>query len=171
MSPMTERKPPGVDFETWVDRQIREAKERGEFDDLPLRGKPLPGLDGPPDELWWVKQWLQRENVSVTPPALALRKAVQDLDERLAPERDEAAVRRIVEELNDRIREANRKPLDGPPSTSMPVDVEQVVDRWRERRAARSPAPAAPEPSPETAATAAPGARPRWWRRRRSLRA
>ncbi len=28
---MTERKPPGVSFETWIDKQIREATERGEF--------------------------------------------------------------------------------------------------------------------------------------------
>jgi hypothetical protein len=36
--------------ETVVERQIRLAQERGDFDDLPGRGKPLPGLDGPP---WW----------------------------------------------------------------------------------------------------------------------
>jgi hypothetical protein len=26
---MTERKPPGIGFQTWVERQIREAMERG----------------------------------------------------------------------------------------------------------------------------------------------
>ncbi|MFC2037665.1 DUF1992 domain-containing protein [Chloroflexota bacterium] len=29
------------DWESWIDQQIREAQERGEFDDLPGRGKPL----------------------------------------------------------------------------------------------------------------------------------
>jgi DnaJ family protein C protein 28 len=29
------------DWEDWIDRQIREAQERGAFDDLPGRGKPL----------------------------------------------------------------------------------------------------------------------------------
>ncbi|MBL8926482.1 MAG: DUF1992 domain-containing protein, partial [Pseudonocardia sp.] len=38
--------------ETFVERQIRLAQERGEFDDLPGNGKPLPGLDGPDDENW-----------------------------------------------------------------------------------------------------------------------
>ncbi|MEV0587999.1 DUF1992 domain-containing protein [Nonomuraea sp. NPDC050310] len=30
-------------FKTWIDRQIREATERGEFDNLPGTGKPIPG--------------------------------------------------------------------------------------------------------------------------------
>ncbi|MBY8850638.1 hypothetical protein [Saccharothrix longispora] len=29
---MTERKPAGVGLETWIERQIREAQERGEFE-------------------------------------------------------------------------------------------------------------------------------------------
>jgi DnaJ family protein C protein 28 len=29
------------DWESWIDQAIREAQERGEFDDLPGRGKPL----------------------------------------------------------------------------------------------------------------------------------
>ena len=29
------------DWESWIDQQIREAQERGEFDNLPGKGKPL----------------------------------------------------------------------------------------------------------------------------------
>jgi hypothetical protein len=58
---MTERKPPGIGFQTWVERQIREAMERGEFDNLPGAGKPIADLDKPHDELWWIKQKLRRE--------------------------------------------------------------------------------------------------------------
>ena len=39
---MTERKPPGMDFSSWIDQQIEEAAKRGAFDDLPGAGKPLP---------------------------------------------------------------------------------------------------------------------------------
>jgi hypothetical protein len=42
---MTERKPARMDFDSWVDQQIREATERGEFDNLPGKGKPLSNLD------------------------------------------------------------------------------------------------------------------------------
>ena len=49
---MTERKPPGVPFESWVDKQIRDAEGRGEFTRLPGAGKPLPaGIDTTYDEL------------------------------------------------------------------------------------------------------------------------
>ncbi len=76
---MTERKPAGVSFEYWVDAQIRAARERGEFENLPGHGKPLANVDGNHDEMWWIKQWLRRENISFTPPAIALRKAAEDL--------------------------------------------------------------------------------------------
>jgi hypothetical protein len=132
---VTERKPAGMSFESWIDKQIREAEDRGEFDDLPGKGKPIPGLDQAHDELWWVRAMMRREKLSVTPPALALRKEVHDLQDRLDREPTEARVRSVVEELNGRIREANRKPqIDGPPTTVGPVDVDTIVARWRARR-------------------------------------
>jgi hypothetical protein len=73
---MTERKPSGVSWESWVDRQIREGMERGEFDDLPGHGQPLRDIEGPRDELWWVRAKLRRENVSFSPPAISLRREV-----------------------------------------------------------------------------------------------
>lgn len=133
---MTERKPPGVTWESWVDRQVREARERGEFDNLPGAGKPIADLDGQHDELWWVKQLLQREELAVTPPTIALRREVDTLHDRLASERSEGRVRQIVEDLNTRIREVNRKATSGPPSTVMVLDVDRVVERWRQHGAA-----------------------------------
>ena len=38
---MTERKPPGTSWETWIDAQIRVAREQGAFDNLPGAGKPI----------------------------------------------------------------------------------------------------------------------------------
>ena len=49
-----------MQYESWIDRQIREAMERGEFDDLPGAGRPL-HLDDDPD--WWVKAKIARENL------------------------------------------------------------------------------------------------------------
>src|SRR3954453_14212993 len=39
---MTERKPQGMSFETWVEQQIRQASDEGAFEGLALTGKPLP---------------------------------------------------------------------------------------------------------------------------------
>jgi hypothetical protein len=56
-----------------AETRIREAQEAGEFEDLPGLGQPIPGIDGVEDELWWVKQKLRREKISLLPPALEIR--------------------------------------------------------------------------------------------------
>jgi hypothetical protein len=45
----------------YVERKIREAIARGEFDDLPGSGDPIPDLDD--DPMWWVKKWVERERL------------------------------------------------------------------------------------------------------------
>ncbi len=131
---MTERKPPGLEFETWVERQIREAAERGEFDNLPGAGEPFTDLHQPYDDLWWIKEKLRRENLSYLPPTLALRKEASDALAAASRATSEAEVRRIVTGINDKIREAIRKPLSGPPLDLAPFDVERIVADWRQGR-------------------------------------
>ena len=131
---MTERKPPGVGFQTWVERQIRDAMERGEFDNLPGAGKPIPDLDKPHDDLWWVKDKLRRENLSYLPATLALRKEAEDALATALRARSEAQVRRILAAINRKIVDGNRKAASGPPLNLMPFDVERVVAAWRERQ-------------------------------------
>jgi len=128
------RKPPGVSWESFVEQQIREARERGEFDDLPGHGKPLPDLDRPRDELWWVRKKLQRENVSYSPPAISLRVEVDEARERIAAATTEAQVRGLVAKINDRIRYVNSHTISGPPTTIGVLDVDDVVAQWREQR-------------------------------------
>ena len=136
---MSARKPPGVGFETWVERQIREATERGEFDNLPGAGKPLEDLDKPHDELWWVKQKLRRESFSYLPPTIALRKEAEDALVAASQAGSEAEVRRIVGDINAKIVEGNRKAASGPPLNLMPFSVEAVVRSWHELKREREP--------------------------------
>jgi hypothetical protein len=109
-------------WESVVDRQIREAQERGEFDNLPGAGKPIEGIDQPYDENWWVKGLLRRENM---PAPAALRKEIEGLADRVARLTLESSVRDIVTDLNNRIREHGGME---------PIDVNAVVRLWRERR-------------------------------------
>lgn len=131
---VTERKPPGVKFESWIDEQIRDATERGEFSDLPGAGKPIPDLDEPYDDTWWIKKKLRRENLSYLPPAAALRKKAEQALEAASTAKSEREVREIVTVINDKILDAIRKPPSGPPVDIVPFDVERVVRDWRERR-------------------------------------
>lgn len=50
-------------FESLPERLIREASEAGEFDDLLGAGKPIPGAGTVDDELWWVRAWLERNEI------------------------------------------------------------------------------------------------------------
>ena len=119
-------------YESWAERQIREAMERGEFDNLPGAGKPIPSLNGRDEENWWVKRFIEREKIPMAPPtSLALRKEIADLPETLADVRTEQEVRAIVSNLNERIRDTHRRRVDGPPLVLRPVDVEDVVAQWR----------------------------------------
>lgn len=131
---MSGRKPAGVSWESFVDRRIREAQERGEFDDLPGAGKPLPDLDRPHDELWWIRRKLKDEGLSYVPPVLQLRKDIEEARDRIARARTEAEVRELVTDINTVIREANRTVLQGPSTTARPLDEERTVQEWREGR-------------------------------------
>ncbi|MEV8367635.1 DUF1992 domain-containing protein [Streptomyces niveus] len=130
---MTERKPPGVDFETWVDRQVREAAERGAFDNLPGAGKPLPSDSAPYDELWWIKGKMEREGISHLPPTLSLRKEVEDALAAAHEAASEAQARRIIAAVNEKIHAAIARPPAGPPLNKKPFDVEEIAAEWRER--------------------------------------
>ncbi|MFF4279584.1 DUF1992 domain-containing protein [Streptomyces kronopolitis] len=120
-----------MSWESWADRQIREAAERGAFDGLTGAGKPLPQLDRPYDEMWWIKEKMHREHLSFLPPSLVLRKEAEDAREAAAAAPSEAALRRILSEINDRIRAALRAPLDGPPLRLVPFDIEEAARTWR----------------------------------------
>jgi hypothetical protein len=121
-------------YESRIDRQIREAQERGDFDDLPGLGQPIPDRGELYDENWWVKDLIRRENLTgIAPGTLQVRKDIENLAEKLAGESFESSVRRIVTDLNQRIDQARRGLLDGPAVSVEPLDVDAVVAAWRAR--------------------------------------
>ena len=158
---MTERKPPGVSFESWVEAQIARGMARGDFDDLPGAGKPLPRRSADETAYDWVLEKARQEDLDVgamLPPGLALRKEREELPVRVARLPSERAVRAHAEDFNARVEQFWRRPQEGPPVVVAQVDVDELVAGWR---AARPPAPPPPVVEP------APLPRRRWWRRRR----
>jgi hypothetical protein len=159
---MTERKPPGMPFESWVDAQISRGLARGDFDDLPGAGKPLPRRSG--DSIYdWVVQKARQENIDVfgmLPPGLALRKEKEDLPRRVALLPSEAAVRALVEDFNDRVRLFWRRPQDPPVVPVGLADVGELLAAWELSRPAPPPVPV-PAPAPPRRRFPF-----RWWHRR-----
>ena len=142
---------------TWVDLQIRQAQERGAFDNLAGAGKPIEGLGGQHDPDWWLKKLVERERIVVLPPSIELRKEDAALDDRLDAINVERDVRREVEEFNERVIRARYSLSAGPPLITMPRDVDATVAGWRERREARRVPRSEPAVQPK---------RRHWWNRR-----
>lgn len=135
--PTPARKPDGVSWERWIERQITEAIDRGDFDGLPGAGRPIRDIDARRDEMAWIREKLRREKVAPPPPpAIQIRIDVDAALASLGSLTTEAEVRSLVEHLNDRIRTVNRTTVIGPPTTLGPMPVEEVLERWRRLRAA-----------------------------------
>jgi Domain of unknown function (DUF1992) len=164
---MTERKPSGMSFTSWIDQQIQEAEERGAFDNLPGAGKPLPNRGEADDGLAWLRDKLHKEGVpadELLPTPLKLRSQSQRLAESVPGFRSEHEVRDAVAELNHRIMEWRRLPL-GPPLFVPLVNEEEMISRWRDGQPAPPPARSPADPGRQAEAGEPP--RPRWRRRRR----
>ena len=134
---MTETKPPGKSWDSWIEELIGEARADGAFDDLPGAGKPLPGLDKPYDPDWWVKQLIEREQITMLPPALALLRKVESTLAAIWTLTSEADVRSRMDALNRDIATVNARAAEGPPTRLSPLDVESVVTEWRRRSTSR----------------------------------
>jgi hypothetical protein len=123
-------------WESAVEQQIRDGIARGEFDRLPGAGKPIEGLDAGHDEDWWLKAKLRAERLSYLPPTIRIRKEVEEARAAMSVASNESVVRRIVEDINVRIRDINRRGAEGPPSSVMPLDPDAEVERWKDRQTA-----------------------------------
>jgi hypothetical protein len=145
---------------TWVDLQVRQAMERGEFDDLPGQGKPIEDLGVEHDPDWWVKKLVEREKIALLPPAIALRKEDAELEARLDAITVEREVRRELDDFNRRVVETRRQLQGGPPVITPERDVDAEVAAWAERRTARIEAQRAARAAHEAARPWPP-----WWRR------
>ncbi|MBX0300390.1 DUF1992 domain-containing protein [Cryobacterium sp. 1639] len=150
----------------YVEISIQQAMRRGDFDNLPGTGKPIPGLEAPYDPDWWIRQKIEREQITgLGPPALTLRSEDAGLTARLDAVVSEPQVREILDDFNRRVIQARRQLRGGPPVVTALREVDAEVALWRERReAARVEREAARER--EAAALAA----MTWRQRRRAAR-
>lgn len=101
------RMPTEPAFDSTVERQIREAIERGEFSDLAGSGAPLTNspVDGDPD--WWARRLLRRERA--VQEADELRRTLRAELPRLRVSKDREGASARVVELNEMIDALNTR--------------------------------------------------------------
>jgi DnaJ-like protein len=148
---MTERKPSGMSFETWVEQQIRRAQDEGAFEGLSLAGRPLPRREREKSSYEWALEWARREEGDVAgmlPSGLALRKEREELPALIARQTSEVAVRALVEAHNARVDQYYRRPVEGVWIPVGMADVEAMVTEWRVTRPVQPTAPAVPPAAP-----------------------
>lgn len=148
---MTEKKPAYLRHEDWVERQLRDARERGAFDNLEGFGKPLRRMDTPFSAEQWARDWVERSGGgdlgAFLPPLLILRKERAALLEALPTFGSERALREMVADFNQRLLDQYRRPMDGPLIAVGVLDADEVVAQWLEVRPAPEPkVEAVPEP-------------------------
>ena len=56
--------PTATDRAAYVETTIQQAIRRGEFDNLPGAGKPLPGSNGRHDPDWWIRRKIESEQLT-----------------------------------------------------------------------------------------------------------
>jgi hypothetical protein len=106
----------GPNWESLIDRQIREAQEEGQFDNLPHQGAPLPNNDNPLAGDWALAFHMLK-NAGVAPPWVEATKELQAMlarrdaiIERASParkSRDRAALEELVTEINMAVARLN----------------------------------------------------------------
>lgn len=137
---------------------LDEAFARGDFDNLALSGQNIDHLTSTDDPDWWLKSMMRREQLTgLGPPALTLRVEDQRLEQTLDALPTAAMVRAHLKDFNQRIVEARRQLLGGPPVITKLRSIDEELQAWRERRSAPV------QPSAQNASEP----KRRWWTRRK----
>ncbi|MEJ7722617.1 MAG: hypothetical protein WKF58_20315 [Ilumatobacteraceae bacterium] len=140
------RKPPGVTWESWVERSIREGIERGELDVRSGRGEPIADIDHRRADGWFAERLARREQVDDLHRRwlCGVRCRTASQDRRCHVGGRGARHRRCDQRA---IRYVNSHTVAGLPSTVMPLDLDVVVEHWSASSSCRTDADRRPPPS------------------------
>jgi len=93
-------------FESVIEKRIREAQKKGEFDNLPGSGKPIEDSDGNvPEDLRLGYKVLK--NAGYLPPEIQIRKEIRSVEEMLAGDAGVKDKHMLLKKLNFLILKLN----------------------------------------------------------------
>ena len=116
-------------LERLAEERIRDAIQRGEFDNLPGRGKPLDLEDDRhiPDDLRLAYKVLK--NAACLPPELELKKEIRKAEELLSSMEDEGQKYRQLQKLNFLVMKLNEMRKGSVQWEEKQLYYEKIVDR------------------------------------------
>ena len=116
-----------------VEQRIKEAQERGEFDNLPGHGKPLDLEDDShvPEDLRIAYKILK--NADCLPPELQEKKEIRQMEELLASLPDEKERYKLIKKINFRIMKLNMVGKKSPLLEEKQLYYRKVIDKSKDR--------------------------------------
>ncbi|VBB46605.1 conserved hypothetical protein [uncultured Desulfatiglans sp.] len=116
-------------FDKIAERRIQEALDRGEFKDLPGRGKPLQIEDdsGIPEDLRMAYKILK--NADCLPPELQLKKEIRQMEDLLEGIPDERERYKLIKKINYQIMKLNMMGHKSPLLEETEIYYHKVADK------------------------------------------
>ena len=119
-------------YQKIIEQKIREAQERGDFDNLPGKGQPLDLEDESriPEELRLSHKILK--NANCLPPELELRNEIRNMAEMLSCIPDEEAKYRQIKRINLKITKLNMMGHSSPLLDQDQFYFKKIIDKTEE---------------------------------------
>jgi hypothetical protein len=113
-----------------AEQRIREAMERGEFDDLPGQGEPLNLEDDSrvPEDLRLAYKLLK--NADCLPPELTLKKEIRQMEDMLGSIPDEKERYRQIKQINYKIMKLNMMGHKSPLLEEKEIYYKKLVEKF-----------------------------------------
>ena len=117
-------------FQKIVEKKIKDAMDKGEFDDLPGRGKPIVFEDDSniPEDLRLAFKVLK--NADCLPPELQLKKEIRQMEDMLEGIPDEKEKYRQIKKINYKIMQLNLIGKKSPLLEETQVYHKKLIDKF-----------------------------------------
>jgi hypothetical protein len=120
-------------FQRIIEKRIQEALDRGDFDDLPGRGKPMQIEDdsGVPEDLRLAYKVLK--NADCLPPELQLKKEIRQMEDLLESIPDEKEKYRQIKKINYKIMRLNIMGKKSPLLEKREIYYKKLVEKFGQK--------------------------------------
>ena len=120
-------------YEKIVEQRIKEAMEKGEFDNLPGKGRPIPLEDDShvPEDLRLAYKLLK--NADCLPPELLEKKEILQMEDMLATIPDVKERYKLIKKINFKIMKLNVMGRKSPLLEEKQIYYEKLIDKIAEK--------------------------------------